>query len=217
MNELEWHGEKEFSVGGVRFLCELNDDSLKTNDERFILLKDRGSLETYAEVFSSTQPKTVLEFGIFQGGSPTLFSLWWDLDKFVGVDLCPPVQGFDEFCRRHPVGQRIRSHYGVSQTDKTRIDRIVRDEFGDNPLDVVIDDASHLSCEKASRLLPSGRATFDARRFRGVIRPLGERDCRTSRGSTQCAFLNNARRGLHDWRWCAQFSHSLKAGARRAG
>jgi hypothetical protein len=144
MNKLEWHGEKDFSVGGVTFLCESSDYSAKTNDERFILLKDRGTLQTYADAFSSTQPKNVLEFGIFQGGSPALFSLWWDVDKFVGVDLSPPVQAFDEFCRRHPVGQRIRSHYGVSQTDKARIDRIVRDEFGDTPLDVIIDDASHL-------------------------------------------------------------------------
>ena len=144
MNKLEWHGEKEFSVSGVKFLCESNDYSAKTTDERFILLKDRGTLQTYADAFSSTQPKNVLEFGIFQGGSPALFSLWWDVDKFVGVDLCPPVQAFDDFCRRHPVGQRIRSHYGVSQTDKVRIDRIVRDEFGDTPLDVIIDDASHL-------------------------------------------------------------------------
>ena len=144
MNQLEWHGEKEFTVNGVKFLCALNDESLKTNDERFVLLKDRGSLESYAEVFSNTQPRTVLEFGIFQGGSPTLFSLWWDLEKFVGVDLCPPVVAFDEFCRGHPAGQRIRAHYGVSQTDKARIDRIILDEFGDSPLDVVIDDASHL-------------------------------------------------------------------------
>lgn len=104
MHKLEWRGEKEFSVGGVSFLCELNDHSAKTTDERFILLKDRNVLQTYADAFSSTQPRNVLEFGIFQGGSPTLFSLWWDVDKFVGIDLCPPVQVFDEFCRRHPVG-----------------------------------------------------------------------------------------------------------------
>jgi hypothetical protein len=58
--------------------------------------------------------------------------------------LCTPVNAFDEFGRRHPVGQRIRSYYGVSQTDKAQIDRIARDEFGDTPLDVIIDDASHL-------------------------------------------------------------------------
>jgi hypothetical protein len=44
MNQLEWHGEKDFSVDGVRFRCELNDHSAKTTDERFILLKDRDVL-----------------------------------------------------------------------------------------------------------------------------------------------------------------------------
>src|SRR5262245_36292914 len=73
MNKIEWYGEKEFSVDGVRFLCAVDDHSSKTNDERVIILKDRTVLENYADVFLSTQPKTVLEFGIFQGGSPTLF------------------------------------------------------------------------------------------------------------------------------------------------
>jgi SAM-dependent methyltransferase len=85
----------------------------------------------------------MLEFGIFQGGSPALFSLWFGVEKFVGVDICPPVVAFDRFCRTHEVGSRIRLFYGISQADRTRVEAIVHAEFGATPIDVIIDDASH--------------------------------------------------------------------------
>jgi cephalosporin hydroxylase len=144
MNPIEWLSDEEFRVGGVKFLSGLRDYSLKTNDERIVILKDLPSLELYKTVFAGVEPRNVLEFGIFQGGSPALFSLWLDVEKFVGIDLCDPVQRFDAFCARHPIGKKIRSYYGTSQTDKQRIDQIVAAEFGDKPLDLIIDDASHL-------------------------------------------------------------------------
>jgi hypothetical protein len=65
MKQSEWLSDKEFSVDGVRFLCALDDYSLKTNDDRLVILKDRESLESYAAVFSGIHPRTMLEFGIF--------------------------------------------------------------------------------------------------------------------------------------------------------
>jgi hypothetical protein len=62
----------------------------------------------------------------------------------VGIDICASVGAFDRFCRTHAAGQRIRTYYGVSQTDESRIAEIVRTEFRDAPLDVIIDDASHV-------------------------------------------------------------------------
>lgn len=143
MKELNWRSEFEFGIDGIDFQCAVGDYTGKTNEQRFILLKDREVLEQYATVFAGETPKTFLEFGIFQGGSPTLFALWFDAEKFVGVDHAEPVAAFDEFCRRHPVGDRIRTYYGVSQSDRERVEQIIRAEFGSRPIDVVIDDASH--------------------------------------------------------------------------
>lgn len=144
MRELEWRSDREFTVGGVNFECApLGDYTGKTTSERFLLLKDRGSIEQYATVFKQEQPKTILEFGIFQGGSPALFSLWFDAQKFVGIDIAEPIPAFDEFCRTHPIGSRIRTHYRTSQNDRARVEEIVRQEFGSTPIDLVIDDASH--------------------------------------------------------------------------
>jgi cephalosporin hydroxylase len=144
MKSIQWLSEREFALEGVTFECTYDDYSRKTNDKRFAILKARGMLDQYAAIFAETRPKNMLEFGIFQGGSPALYALWLDLDKFVGVDICAPVTAFDDFCRTHEAGRRIRSYYGVSQTDRRRIEEIVRTEFCGAPLDVVIDDASHL-------------------------------------------------------------------------
>lgn len=144
MEHIRWLSDRECTVGGVTFYCSLDDFSRKSDAERLILLKDREVLENYATIFENAPPKNILEFGIFQGGSLALFSLWFDVQKLVGVDLSRPVPEFDKFCRTHPIGRRIRSYYQVSQTDKSRIEEIVRTEFGDTPLDAIIDDASHL-------------------------------------------------------------------------
>lgn len=143
MRPIEWLSDKEFSVAGVRFHCALDDYSLRSSEERFVILKGREDLAHYARLFAKEQPRNVLEFGVFQGGSPALFSLWLELDKFVGIDICAPVAAFDSFCKRHAVGERIRTYYGVSQTERSKVDEIVRREFAQASPDMIIDDASH--------------------------------------------------------------------------
>lgn len=143
MKSLDWSSEVDFTIDGVSFHCSPGDYSRRTNHQHLVLLKDRESLEQYARVLGDANPRRMLEFGVFQGGSPVLFSLWFGLDKFVGVDICEPVGAYDGFCRRHDVGSKIRTYYRVSQDDRPRIEGIIRNEFGPSLPDVVIDDASH--------------------------------------------------------------------------
>jgi len=144
MKTLNWLNDVEFVVEGIHFKCCVGDYTEKTNEDRFILLKDRASLESYAAVLADIRPRNALEFGIFQGGSAALFTLWFDLEKFVGIDICSSVGPFDKFCRSHEAGRKIRAYYGVSQTDAARVTEIAKDEFGEVPIDLIIDDASHL-------------------------------------------------------------------------
>jgi predicted O-methyltransferase YrrM len=143
MRALNWLNEAEFTVEGISFRCCVNDYTQKTTNERFILLKDRETLEQYASVLANDEPRNALEFGIFQGGSAALFTAWFGLEKFVGIDICGSIGPFDDFCRTHEVGKKIRSYYGVSQTDAARVREIAQSEFGDTPIDLIIDDASH--------------------------------------------------------------------------
>jgi hypothetical protein len=143
MKPIHWSSDTDFVIDGVRFVCGLYDYNLKTDGERIVILKLRENIESYERMLGPLAPRNVLELGIYQGGSPALFTAWFELDKFVGIDICEPVEGFDEFCARHPLGKRIRTHYRVSQADRERIDAIVREEFGETPIDVILDDASH--------------------------------------------------------------------------
>ena len=102
MKPLQWISESEFLVDNVRFICSPGDYSLKSDESRFVLLKDKEILDRYFNVFSESQIKTVLEFGIFQGGSSALFTLWMDLEKFVGVDTSGPVRALDSFSESEP-------------------------------------------------------------------------------------------------------------------
>ena len=100
MKQLNWIDANEFNIDDVRFQCVDKDYSLQTRADRLILLKDREMLDNYSRVLGADQVRNVLEFGIFQGGSPTLFTLWFELEKFVGIDVCAPVTAFDDFIVR---------------------------------------------------------------------------------------------------------------------
>lgn len=117
MKKLHWLDDTSFVRDGITFQCGIGDYTQTTDDKRFILLKDRETLNQYATVLATNPPRNVLEFGIFQGGSPALFTLWFDLQKFVGVDISAPVETFDKFVATHPAGSQMRNFYRTSQTD----------------------------------------------------------------------------------------------------
>ncbi len=65
--------------------------------------------------------------------------------KLVAVDIAPhPVNALEAFLDAHGLRDSVRPYYGVDQADRRRLTAIVEEEFGADPLDFVIDDASHL-------------------------------------------------------------------------
>jgi SAM-dependent methyltransferase len=143
MKPIEWKNETEFSVGGVNFLCSLDDYTRKTDNDRIIILKDRSSLDSYYQALENMRVRNVLEFGILQGGSAVLFTLLLDLEKFVGVDISALADGIEPFLARDEIGQKIEFHFNVSQSDERPVREIIKREFDNRPIDLIIDDASH--------------------------------------------------------------------------
>jgi hypothetical protein len=67
----------------------------------------------------------------------------------------------EKYVRRHRLSSVIRLHLGVSQDDAVALRRIVETEFGGQPLDAVIDDASNKYAETLASfecLFPLARA-----------------------------------------------------------
>ena len=65
----------------------------------------------------------------------------------------PQSAALDTVLARRHLQDSVRPYFGVDQVDTERLDEIVVTEFGSEPLDLVVDDASHL--------LDATRATFE--------------------------------------------------------
>jgi predicted O-methyltransferase YrrM len=65
-------------------------------------------------------------------------------ERFVAIELNDRrVGALDALIERRSLQDSVRPVYGVDQADRARLAAIAADEFGGQPLDLVIDDASH--------------------------------------------------------------------------
>src|SRR3954447_19520733 len=132
---------ERFRIGEVEFRCSFERGS---EPNRFYIRKPRRLVEGYLAVFDRFPEANVVELGIMEGGSVALAALAARPRKVVALELEPErVDALDRLIARHGLDQRVRPYYGVDQSDRARLGAILADEFGDERLDLVIDDASH--------------------------------------------------------------------------
>ena len=133
-------------VNGLVF--RIDDHSRHDRVDHFDLYKSRPLLEQFATFMRRAdlrQGGNVVELGIWDGGSA---ALWFEVlqpDKLVAVDLSTRGDSdyFSQYRQSRGLDDRLRTYWGTDQGDRHRLRQIVSDEF-DGPLDIVIDDASHL-------------------------------------------------------------------------
>jgi hypothetical protein len=87
------------------------------------------------------QPQRIVELGSHEGGSACLWFECFRPKRLVTVDVAPGPSSPVFASYRERTG--LRAYWGVDQADTERLKKIVRAEF-DEPLDLVIDDASHM-------------------------------------------------------------------------
>jgi predicted O-methyltransferase YrrM len=132
---------ERFRIGDVEFHCSFERGS---EPNRFYIRKPRRLVEGYLAIFDRFPEANVVELGIMEGGSVALAALAATPRKVVALELEPErVDALDTLIARHGLDQRVRPYYGVDQSDRARLGAILADEFGDEHLDLVIDDASH--------------------------------------------------------------------------
>lgn len=120
----------------------------KSTIDRFRILKTQEQLDFYVELCKQHVGGAIVELGIAEGGSAALLSLLAKPRKFVALELNPtPVPALGELIETRLATDTVRPIYGVNQADRERLSQIIDDEFGGDPLDLVIDDASHLLTE----------------------------------------------------------------------
>ena len=132
---------QQFEIDGVAFATGFG----RRGPSAFTVVKSLEMIDRYREVLAGFPRPRLVELGIAYGGSVALFSLIAEPERFLAVDLSPePLAQLDEFIAERGLGDRVVCRYGVDQGDRAELARIVEDVFGDEPLDLVFDDASHL-------------------------------------------------------------------------
>jgi hypothetical protein len=116
--------------------------------ECFAFYKTKPLVDQYFKYLGTTRdfsPRTIFELGIFDGGSTAFWFELFQPSKHVAIDLSNGQDShyFEQYKVSRNAEQKIRTFWATNQADRERIRRIVSEEF-DRPLDLVIDDASHL-------------------------------------------------------------------------
>jgi hypothetical protein len=141
---LRWTGNS-FAIRDVEYVCRpLGVYAFPSEPGRFCLLKPRDAVEAFEHLLQDLRPRTIIEIGMNDGASTAFFADLAQPEKIVGVDRRhKPGVALDDFIERRHLGSVVRPYYDVDQGDESRLREIVDSEF-DEPVDVIIDDASHL-------------------------------------------------------------------------
>jgi len=133
---------------GVSFQIESGAASTSGQDDHFKFYKTRELVDQYQLHFARHDrlPVTnVFELGIYDGGSTAFWVEALKPAKHVAIDFQARRDSpyFDQWVASRGLADRVSTYWRTNQADHTELRRIVRAEM-DGPLDLVIDDASHL-------------------------------------------------------------------------
>lgn len=146
-NKLQWSDDHHLRVGNAHFLVTLDPQASETVDpasDEFVLLKNKGMIERLRRL-APKSVENIVDLGIFKGGSVALYQELFSPRRIVGIDRSSDrAEVLDRFIARQSLNDIVRLYYETSQDDQERLSSIVQENFGDQLLDLVIDDCSHM-------------------------------------------------------------------------
>lgn len=135
-------------IDNVEFILDTSPGAkrAKSEESKFVLVKSPSVLAFYEGLCSkqldgrTTGPKTILEIGMFEGGSLVYFDKLYAPTTLVGIDMRrEPIEPLEKYRESRSY---IKTYYGRSQ-DKPGTRTAAQSNFP-NGIDLVVDDASHL-------------------------------------------------------------------------
>jgi len=135
-----------------------------TNPDWICLRKNRDFINRYLALVDEFKHCIMVEVGVDQGGSTSFFTKLLRPQLLLALELSQrPVTRVMDFLARHDPDRRVTIHWGVDQSDRVEVPRLVDAAVKDQALDLVIDDASHLLVQTTAtfemlfpRLRPGG-------------------------------------------------------------
>jgi len=143
MNPIKINPGGEFSLEGENFVIEVAvspKGRRPSTLEAFTIMKNEPYLRVYEDLASEFSPRSILELGIFQGGSYVFLDKLFKPRRMSAVDISStPIIPLLDYVSR--TKDRF-VHFGTSQCDGDKLCQIVLGELADE-LDLVVDDACH--------------------------------------------------------------------------
>ena len=148
---VRWESEERCVVGKRRFqilpdgFLDRDRAAISMEGADFLLLKERALIDRYATLLPPLRPRNVLELGILEGGSAAFLRELLRPNLLVALDQKPPTSpALRDYIADDGLADMLRVFGDVDQGDRPRLAQIVDDAFGSEPLDLVVDDCSHL-------------------------------------------------------------------------
>jgi predicted O-methyltransferase YrrM len=116
-----------------------------TNKDWVCLRKNRNFTNRYLTLAEEFRHCRMVEVGVDQGGSTSFFTKLFQPETLLAIELSnKPIAAVTNFLATHDRDAKVSIHWGVDQSDRVVVPRLIGNAFHDQPLDIVIDDASHL-------------------------------------------------------------------------
>lgn len=137
---LQWRDDTSFTVDGEAFRTA---DAPRDGDGLFVF-KKRGPLERYLVILEGYVGANIVELGMYEGGSAALTLLVARPRHLLVADRGQTrAEALDRLVAERATEGRVNVRWGLDQGDRQAVQAAVVETFGDEPVDLVIDDASH--------------------------------------------------------------------------
>lgn len=110
----------------------------------FWIMKNPELLALYYDWVVPLAPQNVVEVGVAGGGAAALLMEWFQPAKLCLVDIEDVTTPNFKSYLKTETAKNIHCFLDVDQSNKTRLEQVMKSQFLGEKLDLVIDDASHL-------------------------------------------------------------------------
>lgn len=139
--QVRWRDDGTVEVGDTVLALFVDREP---GSARLTMFKDQAIMEAYQPIIDEFRGADVVEIGIYLGGSTAYFASAMAPRRLVAFELSPDrVELLDDHLAARGLEESVRLHYGVDQADAATLRTAVGAHFDGDPVDLVIDDASH--------------------------------------------------------------------------
>jgi SAM-dependent methyltransferase len=116
-------------------------------DDVIYVHKGAEFVRSMDETLERVRPKRMIEVGVLDGGSTIYWHHRYGVERLAAFDIFAEAPSFTRYLARNKLTDAVRVHFGVAQTDREQLRAAIDGDFGPEPVDAVIDDASHQYAE----------------------------------------------------------------------